>query len=100
MNCQRCNQPIRQPVAGSFLFALMHSEAEIGEIPEDMEPYLLVGEEQSIIDILEDELLLSLPLVSAHNEDCSEYLREQDKRLQTEKMASSPFAALKKLMSD
>ena len=87
-------------VSGSFLFGLISREADMDALPDDMEPFLVTDAEQSLLDIVEDELLLLLPQVSAHAEACSEYLLQQDKRRQADKVASSPFAVLKNLMSD
>lgn len=98
--CQRCMQPMSITVSGGFLFGLISDEAEMDTLPGDMEPYLVTDAEQSLLDIVEDELLLLLPQVTAHAEACSEYLLQQDKRRQADKVASSPFAVLKNLMSD
>lgn len=98
--CQRCLQPMTIAVSGGFLFGLISSEDEMDALPGDMEPLLVMDAEQSLIDIVEDELLLLLPQVTAHAEACSEYLLQQDERRQADKMASSPFAVLKNLMSD
>ena len=64
VTCQRCLEPMEIEIAGSLKFALLHSEEEFELVPEEFEPYLLEGEEQSLIDIIEDELLLSLPMVN------------------------------------
>jgi len=98
--CMRCMQPMTHKVSGRFLFGLVTSEKAMDALPENMEPYLVVGEEQSIIALLEDELLLSLPIVSVHEKACSEYLMEHDKQKQADKESSSPFAVLKNLITD
>ena len=95
--CERCLQNMDYTVSGQFLFGLIKTEDEAINIPSDMEPYQLKAEEQSIIDLLEDELLLLLPIAPTHEQDCSEILQQLDKRRQDEKMASSPFSVLKNL---
>lgn len=100
MICQRCAQPMIQHIEGGFFFGFIRNEDQMDSLPDDMEPLLVVDEEQSVLDLVEDELLLSLPQVNAHAEECSEYLQQQNKRLQADKMASNPFAVLKNLMSD
>ena len=52
------------------------------------------------IDLVEDELLLSLPMVMTHNEACSGFMTEQEKAIKAEKEAAHPFAALKALKDD
>ncbi len=98
--CQRCMQDMDYQISTKFLLGIVHNDEEADELPEDMEPCLLAEEEQSIIELLEDELLLSLPIAPTHEQDCSSYLVQQDERRQAEKMASSPFAALKDLKLD
>lgn len=104
VECQRCLKPVETEVSGHFKFALVNSEEEIELLPEEFEPYLVEGEEQSIIDLIEDELLLSLPMVTIHDENCSEYMTNQNSEIKTaieaEKEAEHPFAALKALKDD
>ncbi len=104
--CQRCLQPMKTTVTGNFKFALVNSEEELELLPEEFEAYLLEDEEQSIIDIVEDELMLSVPMVLVHEEACSDYMKAQDaaggvrEKMQAEKEAAHPFAALKALKGD
>jgi len=100
VTCMRCMQSMTHKVSARFLFGLVISEEAMKALPDNMEPYLVAGEEQSIVAILEDELLLSLPIVSVHEKSCSEYLVEHDKQKQADKEASSPFAVLKNLITD
>jgi len=99
--CQRCLKPMHTEVTGSFKFALVNSEDDFELLPEELEPYLVEGDEQSIIELIEDELLLSLPMVTAHEKDCSDYMSKQNIKvaaaIKAEKEASNPFAALKAL---
>lgn len=95
--CQRCLKPMEIDVEGRFKFALVDSEEEIELLPDEFEPYLLEGEEQSIIDLVEDELLLSLPMVTMHDDTCSAVMVGQQKNIAAQKEAAHPFAALKNL---
>lgn len=63
-----------------------------------MEPYIVEGEKQSIDDIVIDELLLSIPLVSKHTEICSEYLKNQEEVVEAEADTYKPFASIKDLL--
>jgi len=104
VECQRCLKPMQAEVKGSFKFALVNSEDDFELLPEELEPYLIEGEEQSIIELIEDELLLSLPMVTAHEKGCSDYMSKQNSKvkaaIKAEKEASHPFAALKALKGD
>ena len=100
VKCQRCLNPMKQSVTGSFKFALVSSEDEFELVPDEFEPYLLEGEEQSIIDLVEDELLLSMPMVMSHDEACSAFMSEQGEQIKAAREAAHPFAALKALRDD
>jgi uncharacterized protein len=100
LTCQRCMNPMTYGVSGRFKFGLVLDEEEMQELPADLEPYLIEGDEQSIVDVLEDELLLSLPIAAMHDEECSEFLRKHNEQKQAEKEASSPFAVLKGMKVD
>lgn len=98
--CQRCLQPMKHEVSGQFKFGLMTDEKYEDKVPSDAEPYLLEGDEQSVIDILEDELLLSIPIAVTHQNECSKFLQQQNEERRVEKEKSNPFAVLKDLKID
>ncbi|HHO59566.1 MAG TPA: hypothetical protein ENJ64_04940 [Thiotrichales bacterium] len=100
VECQRCLQPMLVEVSSRFKLGLVHTEEECDLLPEVFEPYLLEGEEQSLLALLEDELLLSLPMVTVHGEACSDFMRQQVEEIQAEKAAAHPFAALKSLKKE
>ncbi len=100
IECQRCLGPMRIEADSSFKFAFVHDNAAGDLLPDAFEPYLIVGEEQSVIALLEDELLLSLPMVASHQEDCSELMRDQGAQVRAQRQALHPFAALKALKRD
>lgn len=100
VTCQRCLKPMVTEVVGNFKLALVNSEEDFELLPDEFEPYLLEGEEQSIIDLIEDELLLSLPMVTVHETACSDFMTSQEKVTQEAKEAAHPFAALKALKDD
>lgn len=62
--CQRCLTPFRLPIRRALEAVLVETEAEAGLLPEQLEA-VVVGERRGLhtIDLLEDELILALPLV-------------------------------------
>ena len=100
VECQRCLEPVETELSGGFKFALVNSEEEFELLPEEFEPYLVKGEEQSIVELIEDELLLCLPMVTIHKNDCSAYMMKQNRAIKAKKEAEHPFAALKVLKGD
>ena len=100
LDCQRCMQPMKHDVSGQFNFGLMTSEGYEDKLPPDADPYLLEGDEQSLVEILEDELLLSIPIAATHQNECSEFLQQQNEERRVEKEKANPFAVLKDLKID
>jgi len=94
--CQRCLQPMKSVINGSFCFALITDTDEIENLPDDMEPYVVEGDKQSVIDVVTDELLLSIPLVAKHEEVCSEYVSNTVET--TDDGTYKPFASIKDLL--
>jgi len=63
MTCQRTLQRYRQPVDSRSQVAVVASEDELAGLPEDLEPKLAAEGRLKLVELIEDELLLALPLV-------------------------------------
>jgi DUF177 domain-containing protein len=101
--CQRCMQPMDLPLNIDFKLGLICKEAQAEGLPEGYEPYLIEGDSENIPHMLEEELLLAMPLVAMHEHDCSDYLqqqrkRQQDEAEQQEEEKENPFSQLKDLL--
>ena len=64
--CQRCLALMSWPIDGSALVALIPAESQADEVPEHLEPMWAPGGRASLRDLLEEELLLCLPIVPLH----------------------------------
>jgi uncharacterized protein len=107
VTCQRCLQAMQYPLQTQINLALIKDDAEADELPAEFEPLLLEAEEMNLAAVIEDELLLALPLVLAHEHDCSNFLQQQAQRQKQEaaqaaeqKAKNNPFAVLKDLRKD
>jgi uncharacterized protein len=70
--CQRCLAPLDWPVDSTGRAALVATAAEAGRVPETLETVLAPEYRISIRDLVEEELLLALPLVARHeNDECA-----------------------------
>jgi uncharacterized protein len=102
LTCQRCAQAMDYPLDAEFKLALISDEAHADRIPDDCEPFLLTDDRMSLPALLEEEILLAMPLVAMHEHDCSDYLQMQRKQEQEEAASAAekenPFAALKDLL--
>ncbi|HEV7716992.1 MAG TPA: YceD family protein [Steroidobacteraceae bacterium] len=69
--CQRCLEPVQWPVAGTARVALIAAESEADRVPQEFETVHAPENRIRVRDLVEEELLLSLPLVPMH-EDAGE----------------------------
>ena len=99
LRCERCLDPVMQHVESEFRFGLITNEAEADLLPKEFEPLLVSDGEQSLVELVEDELLLSLPIVARHEDECSEILLKHKDNEKLQHDTHRPFAALKDLMS-
>ncbi|OYD23936.1 23S rRNA accumulation protein YceD [Oceanimonas baumannii] len=100
LQCQRCNEMFDTTIESEFTYTPLREDAEAPELPEEYETFEAdeFGE-INLAQTIEDELILALPLVPAHeNEGCAEgkfdlsygELPEAEER-------SNPFAILEEL---
>jgi uncharacterized protein len=100
MTCQRCLQPVVEPLEVDRWFRFVASEEEAAEEDTDAEEDLLVLQRQlKLLELIEDELLLALPVIARHDacpdplpqpEDLADDAEEETK-------APNPFAVLEAL---
>ena len=91
LSCRRCLEPLDFPVALDALLTLSHRESEGDDDPVDSDiERVVAGREMAVRELLEDELLLSVPLAPCHAA-CVAEPRGGSER-------SSPFANLRGLL--
>jgi uncharacterized protein len=66
--CQRCLQTMQQVVSSRAQVALISSEGEADRVPQEYEPVLAAEGRITLHELVEEELLLSLPIVPLHQE--------------------------------
>lgn len=64
--CQRCNKPMNIQVDANISLCPVISEKQAGSLPEEYEPLVTHGELVALKTIVEDELLLALPMAVKH----------------------------------
>ena len=97
VGCQRCLESLSIDLSGEYRLALLNDESEIGLI--DGAEYVLIDElgESArrllpIKDLLEDKLMLALPLSPRHK-DCDMLVKSVGDEIE-EEVQENPFAAL------
>lgn len=77
LTCQRCLEAIELPLGETVEIALVESEAVESHVPEGFEPVVVEGGRLNPAQLIEDELILGLPLVPKHAQldDCGSLAR-------------------------
>jgi len=71
LQCQRCMETFENEVSGDLLLGLVTTEEAIDELPKNYDAVVVKDNSLIIQDVIEDELILSLPIVPMHNiENC------------------------------
>jgi uncharacterized protein len=99
--CQRCLETMTEPVESSVRVALITAEADASRVPEHLEPVLAPGGRLTVGELVEEELLLALPIVPLHAQasDCA--VRDAAPVANSEapdETTQKPFAQLDKLL--
>ena len=77
VTCQRCLEPMPLELSATNHLAVVGDEEQAAQLPTQLEPLLVPGEECKLWEVVEDELILSLPFASYHDtEACKETLRD------------------------
>jgi uncharacterized protein len=100
--CQRCLAPLKWPVNGRGRAALVATAAEGERVPQPLETVLAPEHRISTRDLVEEELLLALPLVPRHEDDSCAGERAgtqagQDSAAEPAAETHRPFAQLSEL---
>jgi uncharacterized protein len=103
--CQRCLQPLSLLLCAEINLGLVLSESQINNLPKQYEP-LLTEEELTLLELVEDELILALPIVPKHSQEdnCQPQIQnqaaDQAADTKTETDPDNPFAVLSTLLKD
>ncbi len=94
MTCQRCLTLVEKSLLANWLLAVVKDEAQADRLPSIYEPYFQTDAKMSLVALIEEELLLSLPPVATH-EECKSIKFKQKALVIKEK--PNPFDVLKVL---
>ena len=96
--CQRCMKPMRLPVRHTLNVAFVESDREAEDVGDDFDPVIVEDQIVSIRDLVEDELILALPLVPMHEScDGGDNNIEGQPPAPEEGVRENPFQVLEKL---
>lgn len=106
LECQRCLQTMHEPVDAAFALGLVRGDEAAERLPSHYEPLQVEGDALFLRDIIEDELLLALPLVAMHEQciDVNQHVTDDAQNESNEEcgecVKANPFAALAALKSN
>ncbi len=106
MRCQRCLSDMEVPVKSASLMACVWTDEEAAALPATYEP-LLVDDTADLSDIVEEEILLAIPVSPIHEKECKSAGQRAALETDTGEPAAvdetgerdSPFAVLERLKS-
>jgi uncharacterized protein len=102
MQCQNCLEAVAVPITTPIKLGLVTALEQADRLPEGYEPLLIDGEKMLLKDIVEDELLLSIPTFPKHQHSCITFENNSPDLVATATEAvtinpQNPFAVLAKL---
>ena len=71
VSCQRCMEPTKISLSDSFRLALVESEEQIEKLPKELDPWMSLEPKLVLADIVEEQLILCMPIVSYHDTQCN-----------------------------
>lgn len=72
LQCQRCMQDMPFLVHGKVRLGIISTQQSAEQLPGDYEPLIVTDKEIPLVSIVEDELILALPIVAMHQPgECS-----------------------------
>lgn len=99
LTCQRCLDPVVVPLQAALHVAVVWDEDAAKALPRTLDPWIVGEGVTDIYQIVEEEILLSLPMVAYHDEPCIETLQFQGDDVVAEDIepADNPFKVLEQL---
>ena len=99
LKCQSCLQAVEWSVDSTVKLGIVSSIDQANRLPDDYEPLLVEQDSMLLRDVIEDELLLSLPAYPKHEHSCfvSNLNDKTTPAHDTPSSRENPFSILAKL---
>lgn len=97
MTCQRCLEPVAVPLSAELVLGMVHSDEAAKNLPKRYDPLVVTDNELDVNQAIEEELILTLPLIPVH-QDCdvkTEFVDPDDDQSESDK--DNPFSILAQL---
>ena len=70
LECQRCLEPMQLLIERDIHLGIVWDEAQADALPRGLDPWIAGEDQADLIDIIEEEILLEIPVVARHDTDC------------------------------
>ncbi len=96
--CQRCLHPVAKEIESKFTLGIVYNDEQAQNLPRVYEPLLVEDEKLVLLDVVEEELILSLPMFAYHAQcDTEEYDKADESEAALEELEEkkpNPFEVL------
>jgi len=99
MQCQRCLGDTNVTVDANVNVGIVAGETQAKALPKDLDPWTVVDSSADLYHLIEEEILLALPMVAYHDELCvDQTLFSSDEQGSGQAgVADNPFSVLEQL---
>jgi uncharacterized protein len=99
LSCQRCSGPMSLALEIAVALSPVRTDEEAQQLPKEYDPLILTDDTLQLITLVEEEILLSVPIVPKHSvTECPS--QSSHIEWEEEKDTGNPFADLKKLLRE
>ncbi len=94
--CQRCLEGLNIQISSPVRLGIANNKTEAENLPSGYEPLLISDDPVSLLELIEDELLLAMPIAPMHDEKECHAMKQLMGHYNTE--TKKPFAILENLI--
>lgn len=96
--CQRCLEAMPLELEGKLSLAIVWNEEQAESLPKYLDPWITGEGAADLYEIIEEELLLNLPMVAYHEEACVDKASfSSGEEVDEPEPANNPFSVLEQL---
>lgn len=97
LQCQRCLEPFKYEIISDFTLGIIKSMEEEKALPDLYEPAMVHEGQLALRELIEDELILNLPIIPRHEPDQCHVTLPLSNGDEIEEKGENPFEVLKTL---
>lgn len=98
LHCQRCMEPVVYEIMSDFVLGIVSTLEEADALPDHYEPALTREGSLALRELIEDELILNLPIIPKHElDECKVKLPLAEANNDEGQKGKNPFQILETL---